>query len=99
MEFSEIIKYEAALFKKTYTSYISKITKLVLHKNATTNFCIWFEIIGHVSCVSVKIAKSKKDYNNILFNSDMIFLDLNSYHHEDVLISLEKIVKKLEELK
>lgn len=69
---------------------ILKLMQLALKIESETDKCVFINYSGHVDSIEVRIAESKKNYNNWLYDSRIYFDECNF---------LEKFNKLCESLK
>ena len=59
----------------TMKKELLRLFKYLLDIQLNTDYCVFYDISGHVDTMSIRIARSKSDYENIVYRNSFIHLD------------------------
>ena len=60
---------------KKLTDKIIELTGLIMKINLETKYAAFIKISGHISWIEISVRESKDQYNNILYDTWMIYYD------------------------
>lgn len=78
---------------------ITDIMSLALEINQTNQHCVYVIYHGHVDLISVSVAKSKRDFNDILYSEEVQLAPYDFYNEEQIKDFERRLIPALNQVK